>query len=396
MEKWAHDPDEHVRRLASEGSRPRSLGECGSPPSCATHLRSRPILEPLKADPSLYVRKSVANHLNDITKDHPAWVIERVSGWDRTDAGTAWIVKHALRTLIKRAIRPPRAPRRRRAPKLASNASTPPRDGSRLGGRLTLVAELTSTARQTQSLAVDYVVHYVKASGRTAEKVFKWKVVSLAGERDAEPDQDDRSCTISRRGATTPENTGSNSRSTAGRAARAPARRTKDRPSVRPARGGRARRRVPAPPQLSAHPPWREPRSDSWSVAATPRTPRGAHPRVSRGRNDRGIPGSGAPTAPPSYGACTPAGTPSEGPPVSITELTPARHPPPGCRRRLPGRARWRRPCRLPGRLARGRGPVRLPACTRSPTATGSTPPASTTPSSRPGSGHGHPSRRAA
>src|SRR5690606_36358956 len=61
-----------------------------------------PILETLKNDPALYVRKSVANHLNDIAKDHPEAVLDRVEGWDRAEPHTAWIVKHGLRTLIKK------------------------------------------------------------------------------------------------------------------------------------------------------------------------------------------------------------------------------------------------------------------------------------------------------
>ena len=66
MEEWSRDADEHVRRLASEGCRPRlpwsfKLRELIADPSPVA-----PILENLRADPSLYVRKSVANHLNDI------------------------------------------------------------------------------------------------------------------------------------------------------------------------------------------------------------------------------------------------------------------------------------------------------------------------------------------
>ncbi|MEO7413942.1 MAG: DNA alkylation repair protein [Opitutaceae bacterium] len=180
MKAWARNADEHVRRLASEGSRPRlpwgiRLAELVRDPS-----PTAPILEQLKADPSLYVRKSVANHLNDITKDHPAWVVDRVTAWDRTDARTAWIVRHALRTLIKQGH--PGALALLGvggAPKLRVDrfAATPAR--LKLGGRLTLEAKLTSTARSEQRLAVDYVVHYVKAKGGTSAKIFKWKVVSL-------------------------------------------------------------------------------------------------------------------------------------------------------------------------------------------------------------------------
>lgn len=105
MTKWSRDDNEHVRRLASEGCRPRlpwsfKLRELIADPSPVA-----PILDKLRADPSLYVRKSVANHLNDITKDHPAWVLDRIGGWDLENKHTAWIAKRALRTMIKKGDR---------------------------------------------------------------------------------------------------------------------------------------------------------------------------------------------------------------------------------------------------------------------------------------------------
>lgn len=180
MESWARDPDEHVRRLASEGSRPRLPWGLRLAAFVRDPSPTAPILELLKADPSLYVRKSVANHLNDIAKDHPSWVIARVKNWDRSHAGTGWIVKHALRTLIKQG--EPRALGLLGvggAPKLRIErfAITPRR--LTLGGRITLEAKLSSTSKKPQRLALDYVVHYVKSNGATAAKVFKWKVLSL-------------------------------------------------------------------------------------------------------------------------------------------------------------------------------------------------------------------------
>jgi 3-methyladenine DNA glycosylase AlkC len=79
---WAEDDNEHVRRLASEGSRPRLPWSFNLKTLIADPAPTAPILEALKSDTSLYVRKSVANHLNDITKDNPDRVIERVGGWD--------------------------------------------------------------------------------------------------------------------------------------------------------------------------------------------------------------------------------------------------------------------------------------------------------------------------
>jgi 3-methyladenine DNA glycosylase AlkC len=80
MRRWAEDENEHVRRLASEGSRPRLPWSFQLKNLVADPSPTGPIIDALKADPSLYVRKSVANHLNDIGKDHPDFLVERVSG----------------------------------------------------------------------------------------------------------------------------------------------------------------------------------------------------------------------------------------------------------------------------------------------------------------------------
>ncbi len=187
MLKWAHDDNEHVRRLASEGSRPRlpwgqRLTSLVTDPS-----PTAPILEALKADPALYVRKSVANHLNDIAKDHPTAVLERVETWDRADARTAWIVRHAIRTLIKRG--DPRAlallgAGAKPAVDITRFSAAPKR--IQLGDTITYAVALHSTSRQPQTLIVDYVVHYPKASGATSTKVFKWKTLMLAAGGNAE------------------------------------------------------------------------------------------------------------------------------------------------------------------------------------------------------------------
>ncbi len=104
MVEWARHGNEHVRRLASEGSRPRLPWSFKLDAIIADPAKTWPILDALRADPSDMVRRSVANHLNDITKDHPDWVIERVSKWSVKDPGTVGIVRHALRTLIKKGM----------------------------------------------------------------------------------------------------------------------------------------------------------------------------------------------------------------------------------------------------------------------------------------------------
>ena len=180
MEHWSLDADEHVRRLASEGCRPRLPWSFRLDALVADPSPAAPILHHLRADPSLYVRKSVANHLNDISKDHPDWMLARLASWDLTHPHTQWIAKHAARTLIKAGHQP--ALRLfnftgRPAVKLSAFRLTPAR--LKLGQTLEFSFTLTSTSRRPQQLAVDYRLHYVKASGGTAPKVFKLREVRL-------------------------------------------------------------------------------------------------------------------------------------------------------------------------------------------------------------------------
>ncbi len=174
--RWAEDDNEHVRRLASEGTRPRL------PLLQAEPQRAWLILEKLSADPSAYVRRSVANHLNDMAKDHAAWVLDQLAGWPRERAETQWIVKHALRNLIKAGH--PRALQlvgvtHGAQVQLKAFALSP--STLRLGQTLQLQATLHSTARQTQKLVVDYAIHYVKKNGTTSRKVFKLRTLQLGG-----------------------------------------------------------------------------------------------------------------------------------------------------------------------------------------------------------------------
>jgi 3-methyladenine DNA glycosylase AlkC len=186
MRRWAEDDNEHVRRLSSEGSRPRLPWSFQLRNLLADPSPALPILEALRSDPSLYVRKSVANHLNDISKDNPEWLIERLTAWPRQDANTGWIVRHALRTMIKKGDPG--------ALSLIGTTGKPlvrvegflvaPTDIS-LGERITISAVLVSTSDRVQRLVVDYAVHYVKKGGNTSRKVFKLREVELAaGKRE--------------------------------------------------------------------------------------------------------------------------------------------------------------------------------------------------------------------
>ncbi len=182
MRRWADDADEHVRRLASEGSRPRLPWSFRLDAVMRDPRLTTPILERLRADPSLYVRKSVANHLNDFSKDHPEHVLALLGSWDRGVAHTAWIAKHACRTLIK-AGHPGAlalfAFDTRVKVRVDDLLVVPKR--LKLGDTLTFTFTVVSEAARNQALVVDYAIHYRKANGTSSRKVFKLKELELGG-----------------------------------------------------------------------------------------------------------------------------------------------------------------------------------------------------------------------
>jgi 3-methyladenine DNA glycosylase AlkC len=187
MKDWSSDDNELVRRLSSDGCRPRLPWSFQLKQLIADPTPVSPILENLKSDPSLYVRKSVANHLNDITKDHPDWVLEKLGLWDQEDRHTAWIMKQALRTLIKkgdtRALHVFGAGHK--AEVKVENFSVTP-SSLKLGGAVQITAKLASTGSTPQKLVIDYAVHYVKKAGGTSKKVFKWKELTFAPDATVE------------------------------------------------------------------------------------------------------------------------------------------------------------------------------------------------------------------
>jgi 3-methyladenine DNA glycosylase AlkC len=103
--EWTRDADENVRRLCSEGSRPRLPWGMRIPAFIKDPSPTLPILETLKDDPSLYVQRSVANHLGDIAKDHPRFVFELCERWvEGADKARKWLIRHAVRLPAKKGI----------------------------------------------------------------------------------------------------------------------------------------------------------------------------------------------------------------------------------------------------------------------------------------------------
>ncbi|MBK9169475.1 MAG: DNA alkylation repair protein [Bryobacterales bacterium] len=171
----------HVRRWCSEGTRPRLPWGKRLHALIADPSPCWPILDALKDDPSLYVRKSVANHLNDIAKDHPAQVLGRCRCWiESASPERLWLIRHGLRTLIRTG--DPEALEllgfSSKALVEASLSVSPERLA--IGGSATIVATIRNRDGERRRLAVDYIVHFARPSGRLSAKTFKWTTLELA------------------------------------------------------------------------------------------------------------------------------------------------------------------------------------------------------------------------
>ena len=178
--EWTKDPNHHVRRLASEGSRPRFPWGIRLQDFVKDPAPILPILAALKDDPSEYVRRSVANNLNDIAKDHPDIVNQIAAEWMQdAPPNRRRLVKHACRSLIKSgnpdtlaifgygdvsAVR-------------ADLAITP--TSIRLGDQLQIDLELAVNGSQDLTVLIDLVLGFRKANGTLSSKVFKWTETTL-------------------------------------------------------------------------------------------------------------------------------------------------------------------------------------------------------------------------
>lgn len=179
---WTQDASPHVRRLVSEGTRPRLPWAARLPQFQKDPTPVLALLECLKDDPALYVRRSVANNLNDIGKDHPALLADTARRWlEGASAQRRWIVEHALRYAVKKG-----DPHALDAlgfgvvqPVVLRNSRITPQQLP-IGAAVTIYTELFNPSTQAMELLVDLCVHYVKANGRTRPKVFKLTTLHLA------------------------------------------------------------------------------------------------------------------------------------------------------------------------------------------------------------------------
>ena len=178
MYAWSKHEHELVRRLSCEGCRPAlpwapALNSFKKDPTPVL-----PILERLKTDPSVHVRKSVANNLNDISKTHPELVAKIAKDWYGKHAYTDWIVKHGCRTLLKKGHRDVLA-----IFGLDDVGSADVEDFAIQSSSISIGEELTFSftllAKEAAKVRLEYGIDYVKSNGKRNRKIFQISEIAL-------------------------------------------------------------------------------------------------------------------------------------------------------------------------------------------------------------------------
>lgn len=182
LARWTEDPNEHVRRLVSEGSRPLLPWGGNLPAIMDAPSLTLPLLERLHGDPSEYVRRSVANHLNDFSKRHPKLVIGTLARWKQEQRpGYDQLAHRAARTLVKKgdpaalALFGFRASRSLHVERFALAPAC-----LAVGETLTYSFRIRNAGRTRLAVLFDYAVHHQKKDGRLTPKVFKGRTFELA------------------------------------------------------------------------------------------------------------------------------------------------------------------------------------------------------------------------
>lgn len=185
FETWARDDSYHVRRLVSESTRPRLPW---SPRIRLTVDQPLRLLDILHADPTRYVTRSVANHLNDISKIDPGLVLARLTRWQEAEAQMAdeldWMTGHAMRTMLKKG--DPEAMRMlgySPDPKVEVGPIELVDAVVEAGNALEFSFPVTSL--DSERLMVDYVIEFVRKNGTTSPRVFKLKKLTLGAGQSA-------------------------------------------------------------------------------------------------------------------------------------------------------------------------------------------------------------------
>lgn len=180
LRTWTKDGNQHVRRLVSEGTRPRLPWAMNLPMFIKDPTPVIALLERLKDDDQEYVRRSVANNLNDIAKDHPQRVANIAARWLKgADPERQKLIRHACRTLIKQGHKTTLRVLGFKPCRIERASITLLASKVRFGEALQFSLSISSDARQDQAVVIDYIIHHRKANGSTSPKVFKWRTTTL-------------------------------------------------------------------------------------------------------------------------------------------------------------------------------------------------------------------------
>lgn len=181
---WSKNQHQNVRRLSTEGCRSRLPWAMALPRFKKDTTLILPILNNLKADESLFVRKSVANNLNDISKDHPNLALQLAKKWNKTNEYSSWIVKHGMRTLLK-AGEP-------KAMLLFGYADLKDlvignfnlhSNEINFGESIQFDFSIKNKSKITALIRMEFAVYFMKNNGQQTKKVFK------VSEREVKPDE---------------------------------------------------------------------------------------------------------------------------------------------------------------------------------------------------------------
>jgi 3-methyladenine DNA glycosylase AlkC len=174
MLKWSKHPEANVRRLSSEGCRPRLPWAMGVPFLKKDPTKILAILKNLKSDPSEYVRRSVANNLNDIAKDHALLVLKIASEWQGKNANTDWIIRHGCRTLLKRGNQEALSLHGFN-PKSKSKIEdlTLSKSKVKIGEVLNFDFKFVNQEKKSAFFRLEYAIDYLTSTGKISQKVFK-------------------------------------------------------------------------------------------------------------------------------------------------------------------------------------------------------------------------------
>jgi 3-methyladenine DNA glycosylase AlkC len=180
MKSWTRDNNQHVRRLVSEGTRPRLPWAMRLPEFIKNPLPVIELLENLKDDEKEYVRRSVANNLNDIAKDHPDLVADIAASWMQgANQQRQKLIRHACRALVKNGHTRTLQILGYAPPKIRSVNIEMLTPEVKFGDYMQFSLSICSDSSEEQALMIDYIIHHKKANGGTSPKVFKWKNIRL-------------------------------------------------------------------------------------------------------------------------------------------------------------------------------------------------------------------------